>query len=113
MKSEEKFASLIEMAESLLNQHANPQKIEEILRIDKNVSDADVTQIMQHIKKIYYASKRKRGGTIILVGSVLLLIGFILTVANFHSNTSFQYIMYGFTSAGLLIIFAGLYDIFG
>jgi hypothetical protein len=112
MLSEKKFEELIDKAEDWLHQHVSISEIK--MRIEaEGANESEVVQLMNHVKKIYYAEKRKRGTLIILAGSVLLLIGFIMTVFNFHSNTSFQYVMYGFTSAGLLVIFFGLYDIFG
>ncbi|HQQ95470.1 MAG TPA: hypothetical protein PLQ93_13030 [Bacteroidia bacterium] len=72
-----------------------------------------VEEILDQARKVYYAKKRKSGTAKLGIGSVLLVVGFVLTVINFHSNESFTFVMYGFTSAGLLILFWGLYDIFG
>ncbi len=112
MHSDEKLSLLTKKAELWLSQHLGIEKIHQRL-LDEGASDSEASQIMNHVKKLHYANKRKRGSFIILMGSLLLLAGCILTVSNFHSNTSFQYIMYGFTSAGLLVIFWGIYDIFG
>ena len=72
-----------------------------------------VDEVLHQIKTLYYARKRKNGLVKMGFGSVLLLVGFVLTVMNFYSNESFSAVMYGFTSAGLLLLFWGLYDMFG
>jgi len=70
-------------------------------------------EIVDQVRSVYYAKKRKSGSAKILIACVLLVVGFALTVLNFHNNESFAFVMYGFTSAGLALLFWGLYDIFG
>lgn len=72
-----------------------------------------VDEVLKQVKTVHYAQKRKNGLVKIGFGSLLLLVGFALTVMNFYSNESFSGVMYGFTSAGLLLLFWGLYDMFG
>lgn len=112
MVNEEKYEALYHKAKLWYEQHKTFSEIRE--RLEKE-SDDQVTneEIIKQLRLIHYATKRKRGGLIILSGSVLLLIGFIMTVTNFYANTDFAWVMYGFTSTGLLVIFAGLYDCFG
>lgn len=76
---------------------------------DKVLSD----EIVDQVRDVYYAKKRKDGMAKLGIGCVLLIIGFVLTVINYHSNESFSLVMYGFTSGGLALLFWGLYDIFG
>jgi len=70
-------------------------------------------EIVDQVRMVYYAKKRKSGLFKLGIGCVLLVLGFVLTVINYHSNESFTFVMYGFTSLGLLFLFWGLYDVFG
>lgn len=76
---------------------------------DRKLSD----EIVDQVRDVYYAKKRKEGLAKLGIGCVLLVIGFVLTVINYHSNESFSLVMYGFTSGGLCLLFWGLYDMFG
>lgn len=112
MLSDEKYSELYQKAKLWHDQHKSFTDISEKL-LAEGADELTATEIVKQLKLIHYAVKRKRGSMIILSGAVLLLIGFIFTVLNFHANTSFSFVMYGFTSAGLLVIFFGLYDCFG
>lgn len=70
-------------------------------------------EIVDQVRTIYYTKKRKSGLPKLALGCLLLVVGFVLTVINYHSNESFDLVMYGFTSAGLVFLFWGLYDVFG
>ena len=72
-----------------------------------------VVEIIQQIKKIQYAIHRKNGLIKIGFGALLLLLGFLITCINFHSNQSFTSIMYSTSTIGLALIFWGLYDVMG
>jgi hypothetical protein len=70
-------------------------------------------EIVDQVRMVFYAKKRKSGLPKLGIGCILLVVGFVLTVINYHSNESFAFVMYGFTSFGLILLFWGLYDIFG
>ena len=112
--------------------HANDDQWEDLYRLAKQLVERDphfpeiekhlleqcankelVDEVLKQIKAVYYARRRKNGLVKMGFGSILLLVGFALTVMNFYSNESFGAVMYGFTSAGLLLLFWGLYDMFG
>lgn len=112
MLNEEKYEELHHKALLWLWQHQSFDNIKENL-IKGGADELTAAEIVKEIKLIHYAHKRQKGGIIILAGSILLLVGFLLTVSNFYANTSFTYVMYGFTTAGLLVIFYGLYEVFG
>lgn len=112
MVNEENYDELYHKARIWLDQHQDFQSIHDNL-IKEGCEALMAAEIVKQVKLVHYAKKRQKGSMIILVGSILLLVGFLLTISNFYSNTSFTYVMYGFTSAGLLIIFYGLYEVFG
>jgi hypothetical protein len=70
-------------------------------------------EIIKQLKKVHYAVQRKNGLTKIGFGAIFLVVGFLITCINFHSNQSFTIVMYSTSSIGLLFIFLGLYDIIG
>jgi len=112
MISDEKYSEFYLRAKHLFELNKSFEYIREQLVIF-GADEPTTNEILGQLKKIHYANKRKRGSLIILTGSILLLIGFIMTISNFYANSSFAFVMYGFTSLGLLVIFIGLYDCFG
>lgn len=86
--------------------------------IEKQLSEKEsdsmlVAEIVRHLRKTRYATQRKSGLQKIAFGSLFLILGFLITCVNFHSNQSFTIVMYSFTTIGLFLIFWGLYDIVG
>lgn len=77
------------------------------------IDEENIAELKKLLKKLNHERKRKRGANTIVAGISLLGIGFLLTVFFFHQGTSINYAMYGFTIAGILIVFVGLIDIFG
>ncbi len=112
MLNAEKYEELHHKAILWLWQHQSFDAIRERL-IKEGADELTAAEITKEVKLIFYARKRQKGSMIILTGSLLLLAGFLLTISNFYANTSFTYVMYGFTTVGLLVIFYGLYEIFG
>jgi len=72
-----------------------------------------ITVAITEAKKDHYARMRKEGIPKIALGSVLIVVGFLITCLNFHANKSFDFAMYGLTSAGIGIVFWGLYKMVG
>lgn len=103
---------LVELANESYARHYDFEKITEIL-LEKHNDEAMVYAIVKKVKSEHYAQHRKEGLIILGVGFGLILIGFLITCFNFHSNKSFTFAMYGLTSVGLCIVFWGLYKIVG
>lgn len=86
--------------------------------IEKQLSDKDgdtviAAEIVKQLRQTRYAVQRKSGLQKIAFGSLFLILGFLITCINFHSNQSFTIVMYSFTTIGLGLVFWGLYDIVG
>lgn len=112
MKSvDDDYEKYYEQARSLQHQHRNYDDLREIL-IKNGAEHLTASEIVSQLRKINHAKSRTTGTQIILFSAVLLLIGFILTCVCYYNNTSFDAVMYGFTSLGLLGMFIGLYYIF-
>ncbi len=77
------------------------------------ISEERVSQFVDTILSERLSKRRQRGILLILIGSVLLVLGFLLTVFLFHANASIDVVMYGMTGVGILILMIGLVDIFG
>ena len=113
MKEEDYHNDELQKFARNLADHGTPfSDIEEELR-KKTENDILIAVTITKVKKAYYEAQRKKGLTKLAIGSILLVIGFVITCTNFYSNTSFTVVMYSFTSVGLLVMFWGVYEIFG
>ena len=72
-----------------------------------------VLAVMKKIKSAHYAESTKQGVKFIITGLVLLLAGFVIACVNYHSSQSINFAMYGLTSAGLIILFYGMFKVIG
>lgn len=72
-----------------------------------------ITVAIREARNAHMAEMQRIGMQYIIVGSVLGLLGFALTIIHFASGTSFEYALFGFTGLGISIVFWGLYKMFG
>ena len=103
---------LVELANESYARHYDFEKITEIL-LEKHNDEAMVYAVVKKVKSDHYAKHRKEGLVVLGIGLFVILVGFLITCFNFHSNKSFTMAMYGLTSLGLVIVFVGLYKIVG
>ncbi len=108
----ELYDSLKELAVEYLNSGKDLEEIEKLLN-QKTDDKLLVTVLFKEIKKISHAANRKKGLQKLAVAGILLFSGFIITCINFHYNQPFAIALYGLTTAGLIFMFWGLYDIIG
>jgi hypothetical protein len=106
------YEEMYRMATLLLERGSSNEVLETHLK-QKSDDIVLITVVIKEAKKDYYARMRKEGNVYIGIGSALILLGFLITCFNFHSNKSFDYAMYGFTSIGISLVFVGLYKIIG
>ena len=109
---DEEWEDLYLHAKNLVDRHISFPEIEKEL-LQKTNDEVLVADIIKQIKQVYYAVKRKNGLIKLGIASVFLVVGFLITCVNFHSNQSFTIVMYSFTSIGLFLLFWGLYEIIG
>lgn len=81
--------------------------------LEKTHDEILLDAILKTIKEEYNKKRHNRGRVVMLVGLIILLVSFILTCMNFHSNQSITNVMFGISSVGLIVMFFGLYDLFG
>ena len=112
LQNEQLYPTQIEKAKLLLVKRRGFEEITEMLT-KEGLSSNQVKEIILKLRTEYYGEKHKIRIKTILIGSVFLFVGFIATCVCFHFNLPISWVMYGFTSLGLLIMLKGLYDIFG
>ena len=82
----------------------------ELLQI--GIEDRHIPEILQEINKLRDSRKTAKGLTFVALGALVCLLSCVLTILMSQSDMQ-GVILYGMTSVGLLIIFAGLISIFG
>ncbi|MFM2019249.1 MAG: hypothetical protein RL007_2905 [Bacteroidota bacterium] len=73
----------------------------------------EVETVMQYIKKLHYAKRRKRGMTTVLIGSLLLVFGCVFALAMHGDTASFRTALYGPCIIGAILVCWGMVDIMG
>jgi hypothetical protein len=109
---DEQSEKLYVFAKHLADTNTSFDEIEKQLKL-KTENHEQINTIIKTLKKIRYALKTKNGLIKLGIGALFLVVGFLITCINFHANQSFTFVMYGFTSIGLVLIFWGLVDIIG
>jgi hypothetical protein len=79
----------------------------------RNNDHASIDQLMLEVKKLRASRNTTFGLTLILIGALMLFMSCVLTIMHVYSSDSFSFVMYGLTTAGILIVFVGLMKIFG
>lgn len=110
--NDELWEKLYEHAKHLVDSGKNFEFIENDLHHKTDDKQA-ISEIISQLKKVQHAVKAKNGRSKLLFGALFLVVGFVITVFNFHANQSFTIVMYSFTSIGLVLMCWGLYDIIG
>lgn len=109
---QELYDDLYAMTRTLLVRGTATEVIEKHLS-QKTDDIVLITVVITEAKKEYYAQMRKEGLPKVAIGSVLIVVGFLITCLNFHSNKSFDFAMYGLTSFGIIFVFWGLFKMIG
>jgi uncharacterized integral membrane protein len=112
MRENLQYIKCYHLAKAMYERDDNFETIEQKLK-EKGVDSIFTPEIIKQLKEEHYKKKHKRGVAILFLGLIILLISFILTCINFHANESITYVMFGISSLGLIVIFIGLFDLFG
>jgi hypothetical protein len=110
--NDEEWEKLYVFAKHLADTRKSFEEIENQLKL-KTDNEETITEIIKRLKKLRHAIKTKSGLIKLGIGALFLVVGFLITCINFHSNQSFTLVMYGFTSIGLVLMLWGLYEIIG
>src|SRR6187397_274933 len=98
--------------QQLLDEGLDYESIRKLLA-ESGADEVTVATIIGQVKSNSFLKRRKRGLILGLTGSVFLVVGFILTVLFYHSGISIDYVMYGMTSLGAILLLAGLIEVLG
>ena len=109
---DDQWENLYVCAKHLADANKSFEEIEKQLKC-KTDDAMMIAEMLTQIKKVRQAVKTKNGIVKLGFGTSFLLLGFIITVFNFHSNQSFTMVMYSFTTIGFIFLFWGLYDVIG
>jgi hypothetical protein len=107
-----RYDDFFEMAKSLFHSGKSFPDIETYLT-SQGASVDEVNSILKTLKAGIQKAKTKSGVQKLLFAGLLLISGFLITCFNFHANQSFTFVMYTFTTLGLVLLLWGLYDIIG
>ncbi|HMT30373.1 MAG TPA: hypothetical protein PKD91_13955 [Bacteroidia bacterium] len=112
MVQEQNLELLLDEAKKMIDQGREKSQVKQNL-ISMGASEETIETILNQIKSLNYLKRRKRGFILGICGSILLIVGFALTVIFFHKNMSIDFVMYGMTSVGVILLVAGLVEIIG
>ncbi len=80
--------------------------------VQKGHDDKFVKEFVGECIKLHNAKKRSQGLTLILIGAIICFTSFLLTITSAFTHFSFSMVLYGLTTIGILIVFAGFVKIF-
>ena len=96
---------------SLLENGEGREHIEQLL-LQKGHDELFVKELVREAIKLRQSKRIAAGLAYILVGAVVCFASFLLTITGSFSQGSFPWVLYGLTSAGIVIVFAGFMKIF-
>jgi hypothetical protein len=98
-------------AQAAFAEHRDLVQVElELYRKSDNV--AMIKEVLDQLKKERNAAKNKNGLLKLALGVFFLVLSFVVTCINFHTDQPFALVMYSFTTIGLGLLLWALYDLF-
>lgn len=95
---------------------ANSELSKEQLIDELNKLELTEEKTQLFLKSIYdlrHKKNQKNGLILLAAGCLTLISGFLLTLFLFYQNQSIHYVMYGLTTIGIILIFAGVIKCLG
>ena len=96
---------------NLLDQGQNREQIETDL-LQKGHDERFVKELLQETIRLRNAKMRTFGLALILGGALICLISCVLTISSSVTFNNVPWILYGLTTVGILVVFAGFVKIF-
>lgn len=97
--------------ERMLENGETKEYIEKSL-IDHGHDRRYVLELVEEVSKLRNAGQRSLGLTLILVGAVICFVSFLITVTGAVSGDAYNFVLFGLTSLGVIVIFAGFTKVF-
>ncbi len=101
----------LEEMKMLVSRGFDDQSIQQEL-IKRGLDEALIAQLMSHSSRIRGAVRTRKGSLLVLVGVIILGIGFLSCVAIHFMGGEISLPLYGVTIIGLILVFMGLIKIF-
>lgn len=101
---------LLAYAKEQLLAGATLDQVEKLLQQTGN--EALSSEVIAKLKKERHEESLKKGLIKLGIAASLLFFSFVYSCIHFHSNEPFTMVMYCFTSAGMVLLLWGCYDIF-
>ena len=111
MASATEMLSLSQYTLSLLEKGCTRDEITSDL-LEKGHDELFIQGLVHETFKQRYAKMRSQGLAFILAGALICLLSFALTITSSITHFSFSFVLYGLTSVGILVMFAGLVKLF-
>jgi hypothetical protein len=112
MTTTQNLEDLMSAAGKMIDEGLETDKIRHRLA-GSGADENTIETIIHQLKAQIYLRRRKRGFLFGLAGTILLVVGFLLTVLFYHSGISIHYVMYGMTSVGVILVLVGMIDVLG
>ncbi len=107
----EELNKLYQLAKTLQGVYKTDETLQAYLA-QQSYDATIVSEVVLKLKKERLELKNKHGIMKLALGGSLLGLSVVITCINFHANEPFEFVMYGFTSVGSVLLFWGLYDVF-
>ncbi|MCW3122999.1 MAG: hypothetical protein JWQ38_2491 [Flavipsychrobacter sp.] len=95
----------------LLNEGQRREEIEQDL-LGQGHDEKFVKTLVQECQALRYSQRRTQGLTLILIGAIICFASFLITITSSFTHTSFPYVLFGLTSAGVIVVFVGFTRVF-
>jgi len=105
------FAHYLNLAQYLKKYGHNDESIRGKLR-DQGADDETIDILFGQLEKQRHGHRRVKGVNFVFAGGIVLVIGFLLTYLFYDSGETMHYVMYSFTSIGIILMSWGLVYIF-
>ncbi len=103
--------SLSEYVYSLLEDGHGKEEIEKLL-LEKGNDPKFVKELISEVAKLRQSKRMSQGLGLILLGAVICLTSCVITLTQSLSHDTFMWVLYGLTSVGILVVFAGFMRVF-
>jgi hypothetical protein len=90
----------------MLEDGTSREQIEQQL-VDKGHDRRFAQEIVAEVYTLRNARRRSKGLVLVLVGAVVCFLSFILTITGAFSGEAFNYVLFGLTSVGVIVVFVG------
>lgn len=103
--------SVSKLVSSMLHNEMSRDEIETQL-LEQGYEAAFVKELVAESVKMRDLKRRTQGLALILSGAVICFFSFLFTITSSYTHSSFPYVLFGLTSVGIVVVFAGLMKVF-